>query len=239
MCNEFQIRVSRADYAAAFARLGVPLRWTDPEPVRAADDPIRPTNRAALIRPCDPVDPRAGLDGVERRWWMIPAFHKGPVAGWKPMTTLAPIATVDATPAFREAYRQRRALVPVSSFIAYDAPAGWRKGQPKRRWEAAWTPADDEDRIRYFAAVWDRAQPSDLAEPIESFAILAGPPGPDLAAVQDAAPAVLTLEQGLQWLDLAGPGKAALVTATPAGTYRVTEAPRVQLMTAEMRRALP
>ena len=37
---------------------------------------------------------------------------------------------------------------------------------------------------------------------------------------------MLTFAQGLEWLRLDGPGKAALVTETPPGTYRLTERPR-------------
>jgi putative SOS response-associated peptidase YedK len=239
MCNEFQNRIKRGEYADAFSQIKIPMHWADPEPNRDPDDPVRPTNRAAMIRPVDPANPRAGLEGVERRWWMIPYFHKAPVSAWKSMCTNARIETVDTTPAFREAYKRRRALIPVSSFIEYDEPPGWKKGQPKRRWEVSWTPTSEADKVRFFAGIWDRAHPSDLAEPIESFAFVTGPPGPEVGAVHDRQPALLTLEQGLEWLDLSGPGKAALVTETPPGTYRVTEAPRAQLMTAEMRKALP
>jgi putative SOS response-associated peptidase YedK len=239
MCNEYQQRVKRGEYADAFSQLQVPFHWADPEPNRTPDDPVRPTNRAAMIRPVDPANPRGGLVGVERRWWLVPFFHKGPVSGWKSMCTNARIETVDTTPAFRDAYRHRRALIPTSSFIEYDEPPGWRKGQPKRRWEVTWQPADQLDRVRYFAGIWDRATPSDIEGPLESFAFITGPPGPDVAKAHDRQPVLMTLEQGLTWLDLDGPGKSALVTETPAGTYQLTERPRDLSMSAEMRKALP
>lgn len=89
-----------------------------------------------------------------------------------------------------------------------------------------WAPRDERDRVRFFAGVWDRSHPTDYAEPLDSFAFVTGPPGPDVAAVHDRQPAVLTLEEGLAWLALDGPGKAGLVTETPAGTYTLTERPR-------------
>jgi putative SOS response-associated peptidase YedK len=239
MSHEYHRDAPRAVLDAAFRRQGVPLRWQDAEPQRPAGEPFKPTSRATLLRATDPRNPAAGLEGLDLRWWLTPYFHKGPLAAWNTVTANAPIETVDTSPTFREAYRARRALVPLTRFVVYEQPAGWRKGSPKPRWEATWTPADTHDQVRYFAGLWDRAQPADLDAPLDSFAILTGRPGPDLAAIHDRQPVVLTLAQGLDWLRLDGPGKAGLVTETPAGTYRLTERPRENVMTPEMRRALP
>lgn len=239
MCNEYQVRVKRVEYDWQFSEIKIPFHWDDPEPNRAPDDPFKPTNRATMIRPIDPANPMAGLEGVERRWWLVPFFHKGPVTAWKSMCTNARIETADTAPTFRDAYKRRRALIPITSFIEYDEPPGWRKGQPKRRWEVTWEPINEAARVRYFAGLWERANPSDLEEPLESFAFITGPPGPDVGAVHDRQPAVLTLQQGLEWLRLDGPGKDGLVTETPAGTYQLTERPRDAPMSPEMRKALP
>lgn len=226
MCNEYQQRVKRGLYDDAFSQINVPLTWNDPEPNRHPDRPYKPTNRAPMIRALEPANPGAGLEGVERRWWMVPFFHKGPVSGWKAMCTNARLETLDTTAAFGEAYKRRRALIPVSSFIEYDEPPGWKRGQPKRRWEVTWDVAEPVAGVRFFAGLWDRANPADQEEPLESFAFVTGPPGPDVGAVHDRQPALLTVEQGMAWLGLDGPGKAALVTETPAGTYRLMERPR-------------
>lgn len=239
MSHEYHREAPRAAIDAAFRRQGVPLAWRDAESDRAPGEPFKPTNRAALLRPADPGNPAAGLEGLELRWWLTPYFHKGPAAAWKTVTANAPIETLDTAPTFREAYVRRRALVPLTSFIVYEQPPGWRKGSPQRRWEATWNPADAHDTIRYFAGLWDSASPSDLEDPLESFAIVTGPPGADIAAVHDRQPVVLTLAQGLDWLRLDGPGKAGLATEAPAGTYRLAERPRESVMSPEMRRALP
>jgi len=44
-----------------------------------------------------------------------------------------------------------------------------------------------------------------------------------LSNSHDRQPAVMTLAEGLEWLRLDGPGKAALVTVTPPGTYMLSE----------------
>jgi putative SOS response-associated peptidase YedK len=237
MSHEYLLDAPRTVLDAAARRQNLALAWRDPEPQRPAGEPVKPTSRATLLRAADPADPAAGLEGLELRWWLTPYFHKGPLAAWTTLTANAPIETVDTSPAFREAYRARRALVPLTSFIVYEQPKGWRKGSPKPRWEVSWPLADAHDQVRYFAGLWDRATPSDLDAPLDSFAILTAPAGPDLARVHDRQPVVLTLAQGLDWLRLDGPGKA--VPETPAGTYRLAQRPRESIMTPEMRKALP
>jgi putative SOS response-associated peptidase YedK len=239
MCIEYHREANRATMEAAIRRKGVSLEWLDPEPNRAPGEPFNPTNQATMLRPVDPENPAAGLEGLERRWWLVPPFHKGPVSAWNTVCANARIETVDTAPTFREAYNRRRALIPLTSFIVYEEPSGWRKGSPKRRWETTWAPADESDTVRYFAGLWDRANPADVEGPLESFAFVTGRPGPDIGAVHDRQPAVLTLAQGLDWLRLDGPGKAGLVTETPVGTYILTERPRESVMSPEMRRALP
>jgi len=97
--------------------------------------------------------------GSEQRWWLVPFFHKGKVGNWKAMCTNARLETFHTTSAFREPYKRRRTLIPVTSFIEYDEPPGWKKGDPKRRWEISWEPRNEHDRVRYFAGLWDTAHP--------------------------------------------------------------------------------
>jgi putative SOS response-associated peptidase YedK len=51
------------------------------------------------------------------------------VTDWKAMCTNARLETVDTTAAYRDAYKRRRALIPITSFIEYDKPPGWAKGR--------------------------------------------------------------------------------------------------------------
>lgn len=234
MCNEYLKRAAILTLAQSFAAFDIPLQATGPAANRPEDEPIRPTDRATILRPLDAARPVAGLEAVDLRWWLTPAFHKGPLKDWRSMCTNARIETVDTAPAFKGAYAQRRCLVPLTSFIEYSEPPGWKKGQPKQRNEISW--ADGE--VRYFAGLWERATPADFPDGLESFAFITGPAPPDVAPIHDRAPVVLTLEEGLAWLDLAGPGKAAFDTPAPPGTFQVEVRPREQLMSPQMRRLL-
>ena len=222
MCNEYQLRVGRDPLALEFSQVQVPLTWADPTPNRDLDQPFKPTNRATIIRAIDPADPIAGVEGLDIRWWLIPFFHKGAIKDWRSMCTNAKIETVDTAPTFRDAYRKRRCLVPLTSFIEYSEPPGWKKGLPKTRNEITWTVGD----VRYFAGIWERSNPTDMPDGLQSFAFITGPAGRDVAPIHDRQPPVLTLEQGLEWLRLDGPGKAPLKAPAPQGTFQVAERPR-------------
>jgi putative SOS response-associated peptidase YedK len=233
MCNEYRQRFTRQQITDQFSQLKIPMRWADAEANRPREEPIKPTDRATILRPVDPARPAAGLEGLDIRWWLVPAFHKGAVKDWRSMCTNARFETVDTAPTFRGAYKARRCLVPVSSFIEYSEPEGWRKGKPKMRHEISWG-----DELRYFAGLWERATPADLPEGVESFTFVTGPACPDVQPIHDRTPAVLTIDQGLTWLDLEGPGKAAFAEPACAGTYTVAHAPRDAVLSAELRRLI-
>ncbi|WP_091741073.1 SOS response-associated peptidase [Phenylobacterium immobile] len=234
MCNEFQKRYSRFLISDRFAQIKIPLRWADAEANTPLDTPVRPTDRATIIRPIDADHPTAGLEGLDMRWWMVPSFHRGAMKDWRTMCTNARVETVNSAPTFREAYRRRRCLVPLTSFIEYSEPPGWTKGKPKQRNEIEWEDGD----VRYFAGLWERSTPSDMPEGVETFAFVTGPAGPDVTSIHDRCPAVLTIAQGMEWLGLDGPGKSALEQPAPPGTFTVKLSPRESLMSAEMRRAI-
>lgn len=222
MCNEYQSRVTRGLLRDEFRQLKIPFDWADAEPNRPLNRPIKPTNRATIIRPLDPADPMAGVEGLDIRWWLVPFFHRKPLKDWRAICTNARLETVDTAGTFRDAYKRRRCLVPLTSFIEYSEPPGWKKGQPKTRWEIGWP----QGGVRYFAGLWERSNPADHPDGLESFAFVTGPAGPDVAAIHDRQPPVLTLDQGLEWLRLDGPGRALLETPPAPGTYTLAERPR-------------
>jgi putative SOS response-associated peptidase YedK len=234
MCNEYQSRVKLGELRDRFLKRNIPFQWVGGEPNRSIDEPIKPTDRATIIRPVDPSNVTAGIEGLSVRWWLVPPFHRGALKDWRSMCTNARLETVDTAPTFRDAYKLRRCLVPLTSFIEYSEPVGWKKGQPKTRNEIDW----DGGEPRYFAGLWERSTPSDMPQGIDTFAFITGPAPPDVAAIHDRSPPVLTLDQGLEWLRLDGPGKAPLYDLVPAGSFRVRHSPREQIMSAEMRRTL-
>jgi len=221
VCNEYQLKVRRADYDAAFRGAGLDVLWLDAEPNRPPGRPFRPTDRAPILRRSHS---RPGLEGLEARWWLIPGFHKAPVSDWKAMCTNARIETAATTASFRESVRTGRCLAPVTSVFEYDAPPGWRKGQPKRRWEVSWPEDGSSGPVRFLAGLCARSHPADLPDGLDSFAVLTRPAGADMARIHDRQPVILTLAEGLDWLDRGGLDN--LPAPGPAGDLVLREAPR-------------
>src|SRR2546430_9072979 len=62
------------------------------------------------------------------RWGLIPHWCKDPGGGRKPIN--AKCETVRDLPAFRDAYRKRRCIVPVDGFFEWKAIKGQRAKQP-------------------------------------------------------------------------------------------------------------
>jgi putative SOS response-associated peptidase YedK len=221
MCNEYQLKVRRADYDAAFRGVGLDVLWSDAEPNRPPDKPFRPTDRAPILRR---TRDGAGLEGLEARWWLVPGFHRASVADWKAMCTNARIETAATTASFRESVRTGRCLAPVTSVFEYDAPGGWRKGQPKRRWEVSWPEDVASGPVRFLAGLCARSHPADLPEGLDSFAVITRPAGADMARIHDRQPVILSLAEGLDWLDRGG--LDTLPAPGPGGDLTLREAPR-------------
>ena len=221
MCNEYQLRVRRADYDGAFRALGHDVLWRDAEPNRPPEGRFRPTDRAPILRRARGA---ATLEGLEARWWLVPAFHKGRVSEWKAMCTNARIETAASTPTFRESVRTGRCLAPVTAVFEYDAPPGWRRGQPKRRWEVSWPPDASSGPVRFMAGLCAWSRPADLPEGLDSFAVITRPAGADMARIHDRQPVILTLAEGLDWLWRGG--LESLPAPGPEGSLTLREAPR-------------
>jgi putative SOS response-associated peptidase YedK len=107
-------------------------------------------------------------------WGLVPHWCKDPDGGRRPINAKA--ETVAVLPAFRDAYRQRRCLVPVDSFFEWRAVKGTAAKQPyavsmKRGepfalagiWEN-WKRPGREEWVRTFAVITTRA--NDLLRPI-------------------------------------------------------------------------
>jgi putative SOS response-associated peptidase YedK len=222
--HEFHMRRPRAAIDAQAAALGIALAWRDEDIGRELNAPIQPTERIDVLRAVDPAEPGRGLEGLALRWWLVPAFHTGPLRAWRTLSAVAAFDTLETSPVFRAAYGARRALVPLTCYVEYEAPAGWQRGKPKTRREMGWPGGE----VRYLAALWERSIPADRPDGLESVAIVGGP--------GDGAPPVLSLAQGLAWLALDGGGKAALAGADDLIPQEV---PREVTLPPEMRRALP
>jgi len=146
------------------------------------------------------------------KWGLIPYWADDPKIGYRTINARA--ETVATAPAFREAFRRRRCLIPASGFYE------WKK-------------LDNGDKQPYliqmrdgspfsFAGLWERWARG--AEPIETFTIITGEPNSLAAELHDRMPVILDPADYDAWLTardtaisqaMLQPFPAQLMTAFP------------------------
>ncbi len=138
---------------------------------------IAPTQQIATIRQhrSEPVR----IFGL-RRWGLIPYWAKEPSIGLKTINAMS--ETAAEKPAFRDAMRWRRCLIPADGFYE------WKRFGPKEKHPFNFGMADDSPFA--FAGLWDRWLDQDN-EAIETCTILTTKPNSLVADVHDRMPAML------------------------------------------------
>jgi putative SOS response-associated peptidase YedK len=153
---------------------------------------IAPTQPVATVRQ-DARGPKRIFRLV--RWGLIPYWAKDPSIGVK--TINAQSETAAEKPAFREAMRRRRCLIPADGFYE------WQKITPKEKQPYNFGMIDDS--VFAFAGLWEtwprEREQSPADEAIETCTILTTKPNSLVAGVHDRMPAILTPENYDLWLD--------------------------------------
>jgi len=99
--------------------------------------------------------------------------------------------TVADKPAFREAFKNRRCLVPADGFYEWS-----RTGKAKQPSHFGM----QDDSLFAFAGIWDRWKDGS-GNPVETCSILTTTPNSLLAAVHDRMPVILERDDYELWLD--------------------------------------
>ena len=131
---------------------------------------------------------RAAADGAaetaELSWGLRPS--------WSRDERFAPVnarsETAGIKPSFREAFRRRRALLPVS---------GWFEWGPTPQGRAAHYIDDPESGIIYLAAIWE---PPQTQSGTSTFAVLTTSPRAELARIHDRQPSIVETAEVGDWL---------------------------------------
>jgi len=135
----------------------------------------------------------SGKDGPEwryLRWGLVPFWADDPAIGQRMINVRA--ESVDARPAFRRSFEQRRCLVVADGFYE------WRRDPGGR------TPIYIRLVTRRpfaMAGIWDRWVPRDGGEPLESCAIITTAANPSVRPIHDRMPVILDREERAEWLD--------------------------------------
>lgn len=135
------------------------------------------------------------------RWGFLPRWYKSPSDG--PLLINARSETLAEKPAFRDACRTRRCLVPATGFYE------WTKdGKARLPWFLH--PAAAE--IMAFAGVWQSWTGTD-GQRLVTCAIVTTAAPPDIAHIHDRMPVLVARENFGLWLGEAGKGAAQLMAS--------------------------
>ncbi len=192
MCGRFTI--THPD--EALARLFAAVPGNDLPPVPRFN--VCPTTPVAVVT----------SDGGARRlramrWGFIPAWYKAPNDG--PLIINARADTVATKPAFREAIRARRCIVPASGFYE------WQEVEGKK---LPWYFTRTDGQPMAFAGLWQRW--GDL----DTVAIVSTEAGPGMAGLHHREAVMLEPADWPLWLGEAGHGAAVLMRASAEGVMQ-------------------
>ncbi|MGE0386530.1 MAG: SOS response-associated peptidase [Gammaproteobacteria bacterium] len=147
-------------------------------------------------------------------WGLVPFWARDPKPGYALINAKA--ETVATKPSFREAFKRRRCLIPVSGFYE------WKRGDSgKQPWYMR--PADRP--LFAFAGLWEHWQGrgEHAGQTIESCTIITTAPNELCATIHDRMPVILDRADYARWLaepaaDLLVPYPAQRMAACPVST---------------------
>lgn len=189
MCGRFSNRLTWREIHDLYA-----IHDDFPAPNLEPRSNVSPTQKSLVVR----LDPASGRrQALFLRWGLIPFWSKSP-KDMKLTTINARSETITSKPAFRDAVKKRRAILPVCAWYEFTGEPGAK--QPWRFVRVDGEPIS-------LAAVWDRWLPKGEAEegeasgPVESFAIATTSASADTAEIHDRMPVVLEKSDIDLWLD--------------------------------------
>ena len=148
---------------------------------------IAPTQDVAVVRQ-DPKKPQRKFSVM--RWGLVPYWAKDPSIGFKTINAMA--ETAAEKPAFREAMKRRRCLIPADGFYE------WKKlgKKDKQPYDISLT----DGGIFAFAGLWEHWR-DPKGGGLDSFTILTTNANSLVAEVHDRMPAIIKPEDYDLWLD--------------------------------------
>jgi putative SOS response-associated peptidase YedK len=144
---------------------------------------IAPTQQAPVVR-----ESASGREVAVLRWGLVPFWAKDLKVGTSMINARA--EGIEAKPAFRDAVKSRRCVVPATGFFEW-------QGEPGRKQPFAITVPGQE--LLAFAGLWERWKPAE-GEAVETFTIVTTEANESVARIHDRMPVILPLDAVDTWL---------------------------------------
>lgn len=178
------------------------------------------------ICPTQPVPAIIARDGTrhmgQMRWGFLPSWYDNPSGG--PLLINARAETIAQKPAFAQAARVRRCLIPVSGFFE------WTQGQGGAR--LPWYIAPRDRGILALAGIWQVWERGDTRH--VTCAVVTCAANATMARLHDRMPVIIAPQDWPLWLGEGGHGAARLMRAAPDDVLAVHRvSPRVNSNRAE------
>jgi putative SOS response-associated peptidase YedK len=130
------------------------------------------------------------------RWGLVPFWAKDAKVGYSTINARA--EEVATKPIYREAFKQRRCLIPADAFYE------WQKIGAKSRLPFAFALQSGEPYA--FAGLWERWKPRE-GEPLETFTILTTDPNELAEPVHNRMPVILEPRDYQRWMNPGDPAR--------------------------------
>jgi putative SOS response-associated peptidase YedK len=145
------------------------------------------------IAPTDPVLAIRARDGKREpgrlRWGLVPYFADPDKFG--SLLINARVETVEKVPAFRDAFREKRCLIPADGFYE------WKETETGK--QPFWVSRPGQEPFA-FAGLWAKSKRED-GSALHSCTILTCEPSEQIRPIHDRMPVLLTRDDEAGWLD--------------------------------------
>jgi putative SOS response-associated peptidase YedK len=139
-----------------------------------------------------------------QRWGLVPFWAKDAKLAYTTINARAEQAA--QKPAFREALRKRRCLVPADAFYEWQRPNPKIAPKTGAKAKQPFAIALKSGEPYAFAGLWERWQPRE-GEPLETFTILTTDPNQIMEPIHNRMPVILEPRDYLRWLSPGDPAR--------------------------------
>lgn len=203
MCGRYYRRSDKQRIAEAF-RVGVPPTFDILPSYNIAPQSFQP-----VIRLNSDTGER---EFVQMRWGLVPFWSKDAKIAYS--TINAKCETCATSPAFREALKSRRCLVPADGFYE------WQKLDAKTKQPYAIGLKDGAPLA--FAGLWETWMDKTTGQPLETYTIITTEPNELTAPIHNRMPVILAPRDYQRWMAAADPAQLPVDLLRPFDAHLMT-----------------